>query len=342
MAVTILITGATGLIGFHILLAALAAGHKVRYTARSKEKAQLVASNPAVQKLAPGDRLSAVIIPDCTVDGAFDPALEGITHVIHAGAPVPLPNLDPVTQVFEPTVKMSSGLLQSALKSPSVQRVVITSSIVANLGLLAPGSPAETARVSASTRVPLPSPVPNTFDDAFSAYVMGKMVELHNSDHFAQTQDPHFTISRVMPGYVFGRNELARDAAMMQTQNSSNNFLMMALLGAEAPFPIHGGFGHIDDVAQTHLRAALEDECAGKDYSIAVKVDYTSFFDPVEKSFPKAVAAGVFKKGVMPTLPMEYDSSNTEKLLGGKLKSFESCVVDVAGQYLEILGKERA
>lgn len=117
---SILITGATGLIGFRILLLALEAGHNVRYTARSEEKARIVTFNPAVQKLAPGDRLSSVIIPDFTVDGAFDSALQGVTHIIHAGSPVPDPANEPTTQVFQPTIKISlfsSVLLQSALKS---------------------------------------------------------------------------------------------------------------------------------------------------------------------------------------------------------------------------------
>lgn len=103
MPAKFLITGASGLIGFRILLTVLEAGHEVRYTVRSEEKARIVASNPAVQKLGAGDRLSSVVIPDLTVDGVFDAALRGITHVIHVGSPVPAPHFDPQTQVFEPT-----------------------------------------------------------------------------------------------------------------------------------------------------------------------------------------------------------------------------------------------
>ena len=147
MAGTIFITGATGLIGVRILLAALAPGHTVRYTTRLDEKAKTVSSNAAVQKLAPSGRLSPAIIPDFGADGAFDAALQGVTHVIHAGSPVPMPTFDPMTETFEPTIRTSAGLLSSALKTPSVQRVIITSSIVANLGLTPPSTP-----VSASTR----------------------------------------------------------------------------------------------------------------------------------------------------------------------------------------------
>lgn len=240
MTATILITGATGLIGFRILVLALEAGHTVRYTVRSEEKANIVTANTAVVKLAPGDRLFPVIIPDFTVDGIFDSAIQGVTHVIHAGSPTPLPIFEPLTQIFQPPIKITSELLQSAIKSPSVQRVVITSSIVANFGFV-PGP----ERVSVSSRAPLPSPIPDAFDNVYDAYGMSKMVGLHSSDHFIRTQNPHFTLSHVIPGFVFGRNELIRSAAMMHDQNSSNNFLILGMLGEELPFPIYGGFVHV-------------------------------------------------------------------------------------------------
>lgn len=106
MAATILITGASGSIGFRILLAALAAGHHVRYTVRSEEKAQKVATNPAMQNLRTQKSFasfSSVIVPDFTVEGALVAAVQGVTHIIHAGSPVPVPTFDPTTQVFEPT-----------------------------------------------------------------------------------------------------------------------------------------------------------------------------------------------------------------------------------------------
>ncbi|KAI1817336.1 putative cinnamoyl-CoA reductase [Poronia punctata] len=332
----ILITGATGLIGFRVLLAALEAGHTVRYTARSEEKALVVSSNPTIEKLALGeDRLSSFIIPDLAADGAFDSALEGVTHVIHAGSPVPNPAYNPNTEVFQPTLKISENLLASALKVPTVKRVVITSSIVA---IVPPGPPSETP-VSASARIPLPDPIPSWFDNVFEAYVFGKIIELHNSDRFVEIHRPHFTLSHVVPGYIFGRNELMLNAAMMQAQNSSNNFLMMAITGGEPFFPVHDGFAHIDDVADVHLEVAFSDPGTGpKDFAIATKVDYSTIFGHVKKAFPEAVATGIFKEGKITPLPVNVDSSEAQKLLGRMFKPFETAVVDVASQYLEQVG----
>ncbi|KAF3761826.1 NAD(P)-binding protein [Cryphonectria parasitica EP155] len=337
MTTTILLTGASGLIGFRILLHALEAGHNVRVAVRSEEKAQKVASNPAILKLgaAAGERLSSVVIPDLTVDGVFDSVLQGVTHIIHTGSPVGLPELDPRTEIYEPTVKMAANLLKSALKAPTVQRVVITTSGLANIGFAAGPE-----TVSAATRVPPPDPIPETFSNGVEAYITGKLVEARDTDTFIQTQNAHFTVSRIFPGFVFGRNELSLNTAMMQTQNSSNNLMMMGMLGGEVPFPLFGRYAHVDDVAELHMRVALEDRCAGKDFGIAFEVDYDTIFDHVEKRYPEAVKAGVFKRGTVPIQPVVYDSSDAEALLG-KVKSFEEAVLDVAGQYLELLKAEQ-
>lgn len=66
MAANILITGASGLVGFRVLLDALDedAGHNIFFTVQSEVKAQTILTNPAVQRLAPSCRLTPVVIPD--------------------------------------------------------------------------------------------------------------------------------------------------------------------------------------------------------------------------------------------------------------------------------------
>ncbi|CAG9983856.1 unnamed protein product [Clonostachys byssicola] len=343
MAATFLITGATGLIGFHVLLAVLAQGHRVQYVVRSAEKAQMVSSNPAVERLAPGDCLVPIVIPDLTVADALDAAMQGVTHVIHCASPVPAPSADPRTDVCEPTIMMSANLLSAALKTPSVQRVVLTSSIVANLGVIPPQR-----FVSATTRAVLP-PMPNVYKNVFEAYLLGKVVEMRNTDEFVKSKSPHFSVSYVVPGYVYGRNELMTgDAQAMKTRNSSNNLLMLALTGGKLPFPVHNGFAHVDDLGELYLRVALLDAQKAKeerlpqDFGMAVKVDYAKVFSYVKAAYPKAVKEGIFKKGNLPSFQTFYDSDAAKKVLGRDFRSFESAVVDVAGQYLERLGKEKA
>ncbi|KAI0023732.1 putative cinnamoyl-CoA reductase [Xylariomycetidae sp. FL0641] len=336
---TIFITGANGLIGFRTMLEALDKGHYVRIAVRSIEKAKEVSSNPAVQKLRKDDLLSFFIIPDFTVEGAFDAALEGATHIIHVGSPVARPDYDPMKDIFEPTLKMAANLRAAAQRVDTMERMVIASSIVANLGLVPPEE-----AVSATTRPDLPEPLPERFDDVFSAYIAAKVLEKRESDEFVKDKSPlRFTISHVFLGYTFGRNELVRDADAMQVSNSSNNFLMKALVGGQLPFPIHGAFVHIDDAAELLLLVALLDGEEMKsfhpDVGIATKVDYSTIFVEAEKAFPRAVESGALRRGTVPTLPVEYDmKGDPTNLLRRDLKTFNNAVLDVATQYLETIG----
>lgn len=342
MAPIILITGATGLIGFQVLLTTLSAGHTVRCTVRSEAKAKIISSNPAIGKLSPGQRLSFAITPDICADGAYNTALEGISHVLHVGSPVPVPGRDPETEIYQPIVKSVESLLNSCLRTPSIQRVVITSSIVANMS---PTPSANPTTIKSSTRVQVKTP-PSSFADVFEAYHLGKIVALNTADTFTRTKRPHFSISHVVPGYVFGRNPLATAPSKMLTENSSNNLLMAFLTGVTLPGPFLGGAAHILDVAYLHLRVLLgppsPSSYQSPDIGLSSPVVYEDAFGYVEKRFPRAVQEGVFVRGAMATLPVGYEgSAEAERVLGGRLRDFENAVVEVAGQYLDLLGKEQ-
>ncbi|KAE8369702.1 hypothetical protein BDV27DRAFT_140999 [Aspergillus caelatus] len=319
MAPLVLITGATGLIGFRVLLEALNNGYNVRFTARSGEKAEKVTSNPLIQALSPGDRLSSIIMPDTTVDGAFDAALQDVTY---------------------PTIKGVSNLLASAMKVPSIKRIVITSSIVGNM----PPIPDPFTTVTAASRVHLPGPPPTGFPNLFEAYALAKITEANQTDAFVENNNPHFSVAHIMPGYVFGRNELALTADQVLQENSSNMYLMACITGKEIPFPLHGGYVHIDDLAAVHLKVLCLEPGpeTPSNFGACTNIDYSVIFGYIEKAFPNAVADGTFKRGKLATLPIAYDSSETEKRLGRRLRSFEDAVVDAARQYLEKLGKELA
>ncbi|KAE8394484.1 hypothetical protein BDV23DRAFT_190094 [Aspergillus alliaceus] len=340
MAPLVLLTGATGLVGFRVLLEALKSDYRIRFTARSEEKAQKILSNPAIQALAPGDRLSSIILTDTTVDNAFNAALQGVTYVIHVGSPVAVPGFHPLEQVWHPTVKGTSNLLTSALRVPTIKRIIITSSIVGNM----PPIPDPLTTITAASRIYLPGPAPTSFSNLFEAYALSKIYEANETDAFVEKNKPHFTVARIMPGYVFGRNELALTADAVLNENSSNRYLMASITGKDINFPLHGGYVHIDDLAEVYIKVlGLEPtpETPGN-FGACVNVDYTGIFDYVEKAFPKAVAEGVFKRGSLGTLPFSYDSSETEKTLGLKFRSFEDALLDTAKQYLEKLGKEFA
>jgi uncharacterized protein YbjT (DUF2867 family) len=76
-SLTILVTGINGYVAGHVTDSLLNAGYKVRGTVRSESSIQ------KVKKAYPDhqDRLSLVVVPDITVPGAFDEAVQGVAGV---------------------------------------------------------------------------------------------------------------------------------------------------------------------------------------------------------------------------------------------------------------------
>jgi nucleoside-diphosphate-sugar epimerase len=104
----VLITGGTGHVGFKVLVEALEAGYSVRAAIRDTSKKQLIVSTKSIQAINPGPRLTFIIVPDITVDSAYDEAVKGVKYVIHVASPLSTASMKPEdfgTLLIEPAVK---------------------------------------------------------------------------------------------------------------------------------------------------------------------------------------------------------------------------------------------
>lgn len=124
---TVFITGATGFIGAHVALEALKAGHNVKLSVR--REGQIESLRQALDAFA--DRLEFVTVPDYTASGVFDEALKGTDYVIHVASPLAKPNEDLLT----PAVRGTTSILESASKTPSIKKVVVTASVASLIPL---------------------------------------------------------------------------------------------------------------------------------------------------------------------------------------------------------------
>jgi hypothetical protein len=139
----------------------------------------------------------------------------------------------------------------------------------------------------------------------------------------------------ILPGYTFGRNEMTASAPQMLT--SSNGVLLMLLQGKKFPIDRITGVAHLDDVSAVHVRA-LDSSIRGNSvYGVSVSAKYNNAIDIARKHFPAAFDRGIFTPGDQPSEIIEWNSADTEKSFGTKLKGFEEMVVDVLAQYLGLL-----
>jgi dihydroflavonol-4-reductase len=123
---TIAVTGITGFIAAHACQQLLSRGYMVRGTTRSAAKV----AETRLPGLPGFDRLT-VTEADLLSASGFADAFAGAEAVLHMASPYTLESKDPQKELVEPAVKGTLQVLAAAARTPSVRRVVITSSMAA-------------------------------------------------------------------------------------------------------------------------------------------------------------------------------------------------------------------
>jgi nucleoside-diphosphate-sugar epimerase len=125
----VLLTGANGFVGNHILEQLLNAGVRVRAAVRSEAKA----SN--LKRDHPNAKFDTVVIEDLTIPGAFNAALQEsplVDIVVHTASPFLYSAASGPRDFLDPAIKGTSELLNSIQSTKNdVKRVIITSSFAA-------------------------------------------------------------------------------------------------------------------------------------------------------------------------------------------------------------------
>lgn len=325
---TILLTGATGLVGFRILEKLLNDRSHVRVAVRSESKfTALKQALDAVTRDTAG--IEHVIVPDMTQDGAFDEAIRGVSYVIHVASPMPAASDDLEASIIKPAVAVTTGILHTLLQSPerSVKKVVITSSVAA----VAPPAP----KVFDADNIEPDPEGPWTND--FLAYSASKKLALNATRKIIAEQKPYFDIINVLPSFVVGPNDFAQ--SRKDYQAGSNAIALAPLLGVELQGGRPGFACHVDDVAAVHV-AALQSSVKGhQNYGVNFDgkngVEWNSAIDIIKKRLPEAVERDGFPLGgSVAAGKIPFDASKTERELGIRFKDFETMIVDLAKAYL--------
>lgn len=338
-ASTILITGATGHLGFRVLVLALEAGYNARVAVRNQSGADKVLAASSIKKLNSGSNIAFVTVPDIVADGAYNEAVKGVQYIIHCASPL----VSGVTDHFEekviaPAVKGTTSILHAAYTSPEVKRIVITSSIVASIPLNAFIAPTDEV-YDGQKKIP---PHTGPYANEFHAYLDSKARALAATHEFVTEKKPQFDVINIMPSYLIGKNELVTNTA--DFFNGTNKVVFSAVLGMKADNPRTGTTVYLNDIARLHVDA-LDPEIAGnEDFSASSGglegVTLNDALEIVAKHFPNEVAAGVLpNNGTTPTLPMKIDASKTEKAFGFKFTGLEKQVVEIAEHYIQLASK---
>jgi nucleoside-diphosphate-sugar epimerase len=125
---TVLVTGGSGFIGGHVVLALAAHGHRVRATVRSLDREAEIRAQLARAGSDPGDALE-LVAADLTSDEGWPAALDGVDGVMHVASPVPhggVAHGDDEDALIVPAREGTRRVLRAA-HAAGVPRVVLTS-----------------------------------------------------------------------------------------------------------------------------------------------------------------------------------------------------------------------
>jgi nucleoside-diphosphate-sugar epimerase len=337
----VLITGATGHIGFRTLVKLLEAGYSARVSSRKITSAERLKQLPSIKPYT--EFLEPVEIVDITAKGAFDEAVKGVDYIIHLASPIPevgKANFDLEPDYIRPAIDGTVGILESASKSPSIKRVVITSSVV----VVEPQKGKSTIGPN-DDRTPFPLEAQKS--NHWAAYIMSKVYAHQAADKYVADNKPSYDTVFVLPGYTNGVNEPLTTSQQLFEPPSSNHTLIQYIMGVRVPMPVPASFVHVDDAAEAHVAAlTAKDAKNGERFLVAGRPlkSYFEIDEAVKKLFPEEVKSGLIPLGEEEQQIMggTFETENTkEKLLKREFKGLESMVESLVGQYVALLKKEK-
>jgi len=338
----ILITGATGYLGGHIVQEALAAGYPVRITSR--------AAKIDSAKKQFGEKVEVVSIDDI-VEGDYTEALRGVGAVIHAASP--LAGREDVESMLKHAVGGATNILHQAAAA-GIKRIVVTSSAATLGDVITPEIVYSDTVLSHNDWIPLTREIALAPEANFMiSYATSKVLAEKEVWKFAD-EHPEVDITTIDPPFFYGPTPSGvkpAGKAAIGAYSTLGVFYQQALQepGADgalthpqmpSPLPID-----IRDAARAHvlaLKAPLEKEVGRK--RLVVAGPSFTWRDAVERlkvSHPELAAQGRLKavgagKRASELKLMKFDTSRAEIVLGLKdYTSWEKTVDDMADSVIE-------
>jgi len=248
---TVLITGATGFIGAHVLKQALDAGYAVKATARPAKVAGL-------QELYKGKAVEVFAIEDLAT-GDYTDALKDVTSILHIAAPIP--GKADQTGFMSGAIEGALNIIRQGAKA-GIKKVVMTSSYVTAKNIDNPGQDVSNHRYTVHDWNPVTreGAMDGTHDDIYVYFAAKAIAEREVWKFAAEHPDIDFTL--INPVYVYGpfapgfiirkgdAGSLSTNGIFYQSVLPAKKTKLPAIQGPIAPLTVD-----VRDVAKAHILA---------------------------------------------------------------------------------------
>lgn len=265
----VLVTGATGFIASHTILALINKGYDVRGTARSASKAEQL--NATLSAYAGKPVQIELVSADLTKDDGWAEAMDGVTYLQHLASPIPsnLPK-DPNDLI----IPAKEGALRAlkAAKAAGVKRAVMTSSMASIAYGWGDSRPATLDESHWSN--------PDNIKDN-TAYTRSKTIAEKAAWDYIQGDGAGLELATINPVAVLG-------PAMSGDVSASLELVTQPMLNKVPAFPkLTFGIVDVRDVALAHVAAMEKPEAAGQRFLVGDKIlSFTQIGEILREAYP--------------------------------------------------------
>ncbi|KND61180.1 Dihydroflavonol-4-reductase [Candidatus Burkholderia verschuerenii] len=240
----VLVTGGTGFIAQHCILALLQSGYRVRTTVRSLTREEEVRKQLETGGMKAGDSLSFVAA-DLMHDAAWPNAMADCAYVLHGASPTPSGDQVSEDDWVKPAVDGNLRVLRAA-RDAGVKRVVLTSAF----GAVGMGH-------SAEHRCPFDETDWSELTEDVAPYQKSKTLSERAAWDFIRTEGGGLELSAINPVAVLG-------PALGADFSHSVRIIKSLLDGQPGCLNINSGFVDVRDVADLHVRAMTHPSAKGE------------------------------------------------------------------------------
>lgn len=333
----VLVTGASGFIGGHVVREFMCHGYAVRGTVRdlrNPDKVEHLKALPGAE-----DGWLELVEADLERDEGWDRALAGCRWVQHVASPFPAVAPADENRLIRPAVEGTLRVLRAAARAGTVERVVLTSSIAA----VAYGHESANGRVLTEDDWSNP--------DACQPYQKSKTLAERAAWDFVASlpESERFELAVINPGFVAG--------PLSGPDIGTSGEIVGRLMRRELPACPEIGFATVDvrDVAMAHRLATETPEAAGHRFIVAgdhlwmqdigrILADEFSehgYRPPTGRlPYPLMWLVSRFDKTVRMALPSwgkreEVSHEKARRLLGWQPRPPRETIVDMANSMIE-------
>lgn len=336
----VLVTGGSGYIASWLVQQLLEQGYKVNATVRNKSKIAKVDHLLDLQKKFAGKL--KLYEADLLKEGTFKEAMEDCELVIHTASPFKVNVKDAQKELIDPALKGTRNILNQVNETPTVKRVVLTSSVAAIYG--------DAADIEKTKEGLFTEEYWNTTSSLkHQPYSYSKTLAEKEAWKL-QKEQSRWDLVVINPSFVMGPSLSNR------TDGESTDFMIQLLSGGFKTGVPYLSFGFVDvrDVAAAHILAGTKEAASGRhitcatsktmlEAAVILRKEYGNKYKLPSRQLPKFLMylvgplVGFSWKFVRNNvgIPMAFDNSYSKKDLGLVYRDLSETFKDQVNQLVE-------